>query len=303
MIATDDLLLPDGFMGSEDIQSWNGDYQESFNNNNGCDLLEFDWGSMTSSPTTTIDSVASTPQWSMSTDENEEPSAKRSKKEEKLAKNKEAAARCRLKRKKEQTEIKKHVEDLENQLHLVRVENDALTKENLALRAENSSLKDEIAKFALENKATISGVAVFGVICLFPLYSSTPESEYFSSIVNSFHSILEGAVGMGQAHGRVLLSDDDMTESLLTGSMDLLWRGLWSALVIGSFLYVAAKVFFPPTPDVSDRGEPVLPRVLSMGSTSDAKDSSSVAKFVLRMPLLSSSLIRLWLHDQSDLPM
>jgi len=102
----------------------------------------------------------------------------RSKEEEKLKRNREAAARCRQKRKFEVTSTKRLVEDLENQLETERDENLKLRTENQNLRLENRSLKEKLISLADDNKGgSLTGVAAFGVVCLFPIFAGSSSAQ------------------------------------------------------------------------------------------------------------------------------
>jgi len=216
---------------------------------------EFDWQSFaSSSPSTTVDS----PQWSLddssgddTTVTTEYGSNKRPKSDTgalKLQKNKEAAARSRLKRKQEQNGMQKRVADLENQIGVVKEENEALKLENMTLRSENSTLREKLTKFTMENKATVSGVAVFGFVCLFPLFSSVDsQSDLFSTIMSCINYFVPADGGM---NGRVLLSDDALSGS----SLGLLgWYAFLGAVVVGMYMYSAQR-------SLSLKASTVLPR-------------------------------------------
>jgi len=142
--------------------------------------------------------------------------------DEKLQKNKEAAARCRLKRKQEQLNTTTLIADLENQLQTMKLDNSALRLENENLRSENFSLKSMLSKFTADNSRSISSVAVFGVICLFPILSGF--SVVPSGLMESLLHISEYAVL--ERHGRVLLS----VEGLLTTSSSHV--ALWIMLLM-----------------------------------------------------------------------
>lgn len=191
---------------------------------------------------------------SFDSDETDDSHAsKRSKKEEKLQKNREAASRCRQKRKQEQMQAKAFMADLENQLERVKNENSALQLENAALRTENRSLKDTLAKLVRENKSSITGVVAFGVVCMFPIFSSASSSSQTSAFtldmlrrlasVFNLSATARGAAGnVGSSSGsggRVLLSLEEIMQGAAgmdVGNMLASWRGV---LLLGLAVMVA----------------------------------------------------------------
>jgi hypothetical protein len=256
-------------------------------------LDSFDWQSIVSpSPSTTLSSISDcvdSPQWSLDSDEYSSSGPNKRVKSDalKLQRNKEAAARSRLKRKQESKEKANYVSDLENQIASVKQENEALKLENMTLRADIAALREKVANFAFENKASVSGVAVFGIVCLFPLFSSTDtQSDLYSSVVG-FFSALFSATGGGM-HGRVLLSDDSISASLsLLG-----WYGFLGAVVVGLYMYWTHRALA-----LKLSSAPVLPRAAVTKSEAALKLENQAKKRGIGFRV---SGLRVWLSDYAQ---
>ena len=152
--------------------------------------------------------------------DNDCPNSKKTKRDaDYLKKNREAAAKSRLKRKQEQLQKSNLVSDLENQLSMVKAENTALQMENVSLRNEIKVLKESLSKFMVEHGTKISTVTMFGVICLYPvvsscgLYSHDDMWQIISHITVTIPS-----VAVHHMSGRILLSN----EELLSNTSNLL---------------------------------------------------------------------------------
>lgn len=173
---------------------------------------------------------------------------------EKLRRNREAASRCRKKKRENQLKSQSHMEDLENQLHVIKNENNALLIENKSLKAENRSLREQLASLSLETKASISGVAIFGIVCLFPLFNISPTNTIIASgesssgysighIVSNMSTLMLGngsgaLVGSGSGTGRVLLSVYSAESST---SMTLYYVGVVLVLLLMALAYQSTK--------------------------------------------------------------
>jgi len=186
---------------------------------------------------------------------------------EKLRKNREAASRCRKKKRESQLKSQTEMDDLENQLHVTKNENEALLIENKSLKAENRTLRESVASLSFETKASISGVAIFGIVCLFPIFnininpndieltsatvpdaaSSTGSSYSMGHIVSNMSTFIQG---QGNAHGvasgsgascgtgRVLLS---VRDTISGGSTTLHYTCLVGLLLLITFIYQNTK--------------------------------------------------------------
>ena len=115
------------------------------------------------------------------------------------------------------------VSDLENQLSAVKAENCALQMENMSLRNEIKALKESLSKFMVEHGTKISTVTMFGVICLYPVFSSCGlySHEDMWQLVSHLTVTLPSAA-VNHINGRILLtllsSDEQASSAAATAS-------------------------------------------------------------------------------------
>lgn len=313
MTAETDLVtdFPDMLSGNKDLLQDDIAWVIPEEDNGPADALEnFDWQSFLTGESrspTTVDS----PQWSVDSEYSDDYSSsnsndgtstsnKRPRSDAlKLQRNKEAAARSRLKRKQEQGLKQQLMGDLENQIKVYKEENDALKLENMTLRAENATLREKIAKFAFENKASVSGVAVFGVVCLFPLFSSVDsQTGLYSTIINFLSTLVSSPSTVGM-NGRVLLSDDELGGSSLLSMLGG-YYGFLVVVVVGCIY-----MFTTHRATMSHKSAYVLPRSRTSAVTGINSSMVTKSNAALKMEELASkkglelrvSNLRVWLSS------